>query len=803
MAIDQRYIASKVLEEYLVDKDSGLPLANGYIRFFRDNSRTDLKPVYKLTGSPPNYSFEALPDPLPLSAIGTPDDGLGNNVTIYYLPQISLDDNTPDLYFVQVFSEDNVLQFTREGWPPNAGNGGTPGTVSGDFNYIPNGQFLIHNDTHPDNILGSGNTNIAQGGWVFKLPDPVLSTNLLTFTPLPWTQNPAESPPYEVRIQCIAPNPGDTIKNIGVQFNDVNKFSNDQVFTFSFSARATVETDVNIAIYKDFGAGGSTFTPVVLTTFTIGTSQKIFSVVLTDGFGSNAGFTVGTGQTSVSLDIQLSTSQAIDVSLTDFSLLLGNIVINDYPIQTNADTMARSVFGWTNIPDYTGQDMYLPAVLTPYGMTFDHSIIGKVEGSVGLVTSPTSISPFPIGNEMPCDGTAYKFADYSSIGIPFSRLGNYLIDKSPIANTPMYGTGPDFVTAYAYAGNTTDLRITVNNSGTGIPAASNGVSNPVPNTWTFTLIPTYDGSTTGSTAFDTLALNNVANTILFIQSGTPSFSPSTTFGGTGFTLTGLNFETGLLAMQNSNSWTLLCVSAAALANPSSTGRWWSFASNSTNYYMWFKITNETDPAPSGGQPIQVNLDPLATAQDVANIVRETLSAYQSTSIIVDGLPNPGANWYFSSNPGAVINYYVWYTVDNAGTDPLPAGKIGIKVPLLSTDTDAEIVTKTLIAINAYQYLVPNFSGMFPRGIDFDAIFDLDVAQRWSMVSGLSGANVGTFEYQQLLSHYHSKPIVHNSNDVVVGWAIENEYTGGSDNTNLTGGSETRPVNFYLQWIIRY
>jgi hypothetical protein len=116
MALDPHYITDGPLEEAFLDKDTGLPLAGGFIYFFRDASRITPKTVYQLTGSPPDYTYVALPNPIELSSIGTVQDAGGDNVVIYYYPWLA-DGLTPDLYYIEVTDSNGVVQFTREAWP--------------------------------------------------------------------------------------------------------------------------------------------------------------------------------------------------------------------------------------------------------------------------------------------------------------------------------------------------------------------------------------------------------------------------------------------------------------------------------------------------------------------------------------------------------------------------------------------------------------------------------------------------------------------------------------------------------------
>ncbi len=53
--------------------------------------------------------------------------------------------------------------------------------------------------------------------------------------------------------------------------------------------------------------------------------------------------------------------------------------------------------------------------------------------------------------------------------------------------------------------------------------------------------------------------------------------------------------------------------------------------------------------------------------------------------------------YFTINGAS--DYYVWYNVDGAGTDPAPAGMTGIEVVIATGDTASEVAAKTVSAID--------------------------------------------------------------------------------------------------------
>jgi hypothetical protein len=117
-------IAAPMLQDYLVDKDSGKPLSNGVVSLYKDEARSFYKNWYYQTGTPGAYTFIPLDNPLHLSNAGTIQDPNGNDVIPYYYPYQENNENIPETYYVTVYSSDRNghrahLQFTRENFPYN------------------------------------------------------------------------------------------------------------------------------------------------------------------------------------------------------------------------------------------------------------------------------------------------------------------------------------------------------------------------------------------------------------------------------------------------------------------------------------------------------------------------------------------------------------------------------------------------------------------------------------------------------------------------------------------------------------
>ncbi len=161
-ALDARYVTTVSLDEYFVNKDTGLPLANGRIYFYEDANRNVPKLVYTLVDNPPGYNppnYTPLPNPITLSTVGTVADNNGNNVPIYYFPYDAA--GNLQLYYIVVTDQFGTVQETRHAWP-NVSIVDNPGQSAETYeNAIKNPQFsqvlfLPNNPLTITNSAGAG-----------------------------------------------------------------------------------------------------------------------------------------------------------------------------------------------------------------------------------------------------------------------------------------------------------------------------------------------------------------------------------------------------------------------------------------------------------------------------------------------------------------------------------------------------------------------------------------------------------------------------------------------------------------------
>ena len=134
------YYACFPIQNYLVNKDTGAPLSGGVIYFFEDEARTVPKNVYIQQQQPDNsYLFINIGSQVTLSSVGT-TQYLGTDCIIFLYPFDS--SGNEQLYYLEVFSSDGILQLTREAYPPGVASGLNPSTsfISSE-NVVSNPQF--------------------------------------------------------------------------------------------------------------------------------------------------------------------------------------------------------------------------------------------------------------------------------------------------------------------------------------------------------------------------------------------------------------------------------------------------------------------------------------------------------------------------------------------------------------------------------------------------------------------------------------------------------------------------------------
>lgn len=783
MAIDSRFIAATDLQQLFRDA-AGNPLSAGRVYFMRDIARTVGKAAYAISGSPPNYTYVEITQTdlsgrkfIDLNIAGFFDD------QVLFFPYEGTPDNsdgTIDLYYIVITdSSGDFLDpvTTREAQPLGIMATSTSQTV--EINYIPNGQFLSHTNipaNPPLYVAGQIQqpiTQIAYGGWTFERPNSSTARDIVTFerfgSPV---ENPTTYPRYSLRVQTEAASVGDSYKDVRIKFDDVNTFaSTTQQYTFALTAKTNTGSNASLSLVliKNYGTGGDTQTETTLTTFTITPTYTVQNYSFL--FGNNDSKTIGTEDDDyLQLALRYPVDNISDISIDDIILSPGVVVNPAYPVTPERENQSLALT--LPVPASDGSDVYLPIRLTTKGLEFDHSVIGKIYA--------TSYATPNIG-ELLCDGSQYETSAYSTDGIPYVRLQQVLYDTG--LNVPITGTGPQYFTGIINPFVTNELRIVNNTLG--------GVANASDVNTGFTIATIHGGGDYGTKAF------LVASDQFLLEVVLPGTVTPTSAGTSGFAVSQYR-----IANNGISQVTLIQAGAAS----GLAGKYFTFQSiaaggGTVNYYAWYQVAGSgVDPNP-GGIGILIQLDSADNVDVVAQKTREALNGFQQTTVLTTAASSITPGSYFNINSSG-SNFYVWYTVDGVGTDPAPAGRIGIKVDLASTMTNTQVAAQSQIRINQKYFATPDLRGAFLRGWDNGAGNDPNSTTRFSLVPGVIGDVIATYQFYDVQSHNHRISV---SSSTGPSGAFLQAINSGAvfQESDYYGGDETRPYNAYVNYVIKY
>jgi hypothetical protein len=798
MALNPNYVPLTPLWEVFTDKDLLTFLSNGYVKFFVDTERTVGKPVYQLTGSPPNYTYTQIGflDTDGSWRVNMNLQGAFDQV-IYGYP---LDENGEvQLYFAQFFSSDDVFQFSREGFPNFFVAGGTI-TNPVDINYIPDGQFRLHTDIPATSTLEVGQvrdpiTNVAFGGWTFERPIASVARDFVIFQRIgSFVTNPLKSPRYAIEISCQAPNAGDTFKDLRVKFDDVNKFSSDtDMFTFGITGKVVSSGNINVdlIVIKNFGTGGDATTETNLVTFTLTSTFTPFYFGFS--FGANTGKIIGQlNDDYVQLALRFPSNELFDVEFTDALLTPGNVLLPTFNDTTTRQFLYESMFDDMNSPATDGSDIGLPLILTKTGLRFDSSQVGMI--------FPYVTTPIPFGF-LSCDGSRYDKNLYSTDGIPYSRLALKII--LPLTNPfvplpmllPTFGTGADFVTTSIEA----TLNLIMSTNMAGATSAPTDGANPTGFT--------FGTSHVGQTNID--AFSYVGDLILYIRSNNVGMigSPG---AGSGFLG---NFK---ILVNGTDSRSIISLSITGI----SPGGYFTFNTPGFVYLVWYKVNGAgTIPSVPGTIPIEIDVLTTESVEDITRKTALSINGQQISSIIALAASAIPQSSYFNFSTSSQA-YYLWINKSGGGTDPLISGKIGIEANILTSDTKDQVTSKIATSLNTRYFATPDLRGLFLKGYEGSGTFDLGSANRYASNSVVYGGLIGTLEFSDNISHSHI--LYEVSGGTVNSWAFDifgapltpqavlgtpfpDNPSGLGIVPSMTpqGSTESRPENMYVHYLIKY
>jgi len=396
-------IAAPMLQDAFVDKD-GTPMAGGVVTCYRDNSRTTLKNWYYQSGTPGNYTYVPLPNPLTLSAAGTICDINGVDTIPFFYPYSELDQNTREPYYITIVNHAQTNQITRANFPFLPTEENQPGQGSHE-NYIINNVFWRN--------IGSANlTNVnvmkmcPSQHATFTAPDINFVKNALgnqdtvTFTPFPLqTTSILEgdpTPEFYLNHNCATSSAvGETQKGylfpITLHLNTLASFS----YTFTIQAQnvggsAPGQNVLQAYFIQDTGTGTTIppFTLIGAMTLNSAWTKYEFSGVTPSTSGLSLS-QVGDDALYLYIQVPLNTSCSINFTKPSFYLS------NDPP--TNSFATYDQIDSVVNTPR-TGDVRMSLNIFQPYGWVIAND--GTIGSAASGATTRANVDTWPLYNTL-------------------------------------------------------------------------------------------------------------------------------------------------------------------------------------------------------------------------------------------------------------------------------------------------------------------------------------------------------------------------------------------------------------------
>lgn len=303
-----------MLQDVLIDDLTGLPMADGTLTFFHDNSRTTLKNVFQQQGTPGAYTYVPLPNPMTLTSAGTMADANGNDIIPFYYPVSETDNASPDPYYVVAVNSGGQQQFTRANFPFIAPANTSPATgIPTNKNLIANSVFWRNPGPGVQTNLNSPGarfpitTSLGTSNYLYQILAPsqhdgyTLSdiifikniagaTDIATFSVIPQIAGLDQiftndiTPEYQLNMQCTATVPGETNKAIQIPISLHVKSLAGVSGTIVIEAQnvaSSPNNTISISIFQFLGTGVPSVIPTPIKTLTLNSSWTKFIIPFT------------------------------------------------------------------------------------------------------------------------------------------------------------------------------------------------------------------------------------------------------------------------------------------------------------------------------------------------------------------------------------------------------------------------------------------------------------------------------------------------------------------------------------------
>ncbi|MDD5211393.1 MAG: hypothetical protein PHV62_03195 [Sulfuricurvum sp.] len=395
-------VSAAMLQDYLVDKDTGMPLAGGIISLYKDNARSFYKNWYYQTGTPGAYEWVALDNPLALSSVGTIQDPNGNDVIPFFYPYEEDNSNITEPYYITVYSVDengdpDILQFTRENFPFVPSNNSPTVTNPTWRNYILNniywrniGSLDCMNVT--DQVIAPSQHEGYTNGDIRFRKNVTGADDDLIFSPMTTALTNDITPEFYIGMQCTGVQVGETLKCIQYPISLHVKTLNSVSGVIKFHGQnvaGNVNNYVDLYFYQFLGTGAiSQPDPVLIQRVTLNNDFEVYPVPFITP--STEGLTLGSGgDDALFLLVQFPLSATFNINHTKPQIFFSP----DYP-DNDFDTYDQ-VEAIINSPR-TGDYRTSLNPFTPFGWVPAND--GSIGSAASSATSRANIDTWPLYN---------------------------------------------------------------------------------------------------------------------------------------------------------------------------------------------------------------------------------------------------------------------------------------------------------------------------------------------------------------------------------------------------------------------
>lgn len=346
-------IAAPMLQDYFVDNANGEAMSAGVITCYQDNSRTTLKNWYYQSGTPGNYAYIALPNPLTLSAVGTITDANGNDTIPFFYPYSENDNQTFQSYYITVFDSDGQQQFTRQNFPFVSQVTPNPNQEPTFDNYIINNRFwrnigVLNAQNVSAAVLAPSQHDGFSSPDIQYIKSTTGATETITFSSFALGLDPLVgdiTPEFYINHDCTGAQLGETQKVYQFPISlHVQTLESVQA-TITLQAQnvgGNVNNTITLYIYQYLGTGVSSPSPIFIQDLTLTSAWQKFVIPFT--FPSAEGATLGKGNDdALYLQIGMPLAETCNINFTLPSVYLSsNVPTNDFATYDQIDAIINS-----------------------------------------------------------------------------------------------------------------------------------------------------------------------------------------------------------------------------------------------------------------------------------------------------------------------------------------------------------------------------------------------------------------------------------------------------------------------------